>query len=79
MVNDAQTYLRSDWWIGAFPGLAIVLACFPRLLIYPLAALLGWIAVALLYRSYKLHRKSKQVTDTMKEQAGSHGATTGGS
>jgi peptide/nickel transport system permease protein len=26
MVNDAQPYLRSDWWVGAFPGLAIVLA-----------------------------------------------------
>lgn len=26
MVNDAQPYLRSDWWLGAFPGLAIVLA-----------------------------------------------------
>jgi peptide/nickel transport system permease protein len=26
MVNDAQAYLRSDWWLGAFPGLAIVLA-----------------------------------------------------
>jgi peptide/nickel transport system permease protein len=26
MINDAQPYLRSDWWLGAFPGLAIVLA-----------------------------------------------------
>ncbi|HVC82797.1 MAG TPA: ABC transporter permease [Chloroflexota bacterium] len=26
MINDAQPYLRSDWWVGAFPGLAIVLA-----------------------------------------------------
>jgi len=26
MVNDAQPYLRSDWWVGAFPGLAIVVA-----------------------------------------------------
>jgi peptide/nickel transport system permease protein len=26
MVNDAQPYLRSDWWVGAFPALAIVLA-----------------------------------------------------
>ena len=26
MVSDAQPYLRSDWWVGAFPGLAIVLA-----------------------------------------------------
>lgn len=26
MVNDAEPYLRSDWWVGFFPGLAIVLA-----------------------------------------------------
>lgn len=26
MINDAQPYLRSDWWVGFFPGLAIVLA-----------------------------------------------------
>ncbi len=26
MISDAQPYLRSDWWVGAFPGLAIVLA-----------------------------------------------------
>jgi peptide/nickel transport system permease protein len=26
MVNDAQPYIRSDWWTAFFPGLAIVLA-----------------------------------------------------
>lgn len=26
MVNDAQPYIRTDWWTAAFPGLAIVLA-----------------------------------------------------
>lgn len=26
MVNDAQPYIRADWWTAAFPGLAIVLA-----------------------------------------------------
>ena len=26
MISDAQPYIHSDWWAGAFPGLAIVLA-----------------------------------------------------
>ena len=26
MVSDAQNYVRSAWWVGVFPGLAIVLA-----------------------------------------------------
>lgn len=41
-------------------ALAILFAFFPRLLAYPLAALFLWIALALLYRGYKLHRQGKQ-------------------
>ena len=26
MLNQAQQYLRSAWWMAAFPGLAIALA-----------------------------------------------------
>ena len=37
--------------------LAILFALFPRLLAYPLTAVFVWIAVALLYRGYKLHRR----------------------
>ena len=36
--------------------LAILFAFFPRLLSYPLVAFLVWIAGALLYQGYKLHR-----------------------
>ena len=36
--------------------LAILFAFFPRLLTYPLVAFLVWIAGALLYQGYKLHR-----------------------
>jgi len=36
--------------------LAILWAVFPRLLAYPLVALLAWIAIALLNQGYKLHR-----------------------
>jgi cardiolipin synthase A/B len=42
-------------------ALAILFAFFPRLLAYPLIVLFAWIAVALLYRGYKLHgRKGEQ-------------------
>ena len=40
--------------------LAILFAFFPRLLAYPLTAAFVWIAVALLYRGYKLHRRKDQ-------------------
>jgi len=26
MISDAQPYIHSDWWVGTFPGLAILLA-----------------------------------------------------
>jgi cardiolipin synthase len=40
--------------------LAILFAFFPRLLAYPLAVASAWIAVALLYRGYTLHRRKGQ-------------------
>ena len=44
-------------------ALAILFAVFPRLLAYPLAVLFVWIALALLYRGYKLHRRGKEKTE----------------
>ncbi len=40
-------------------ALAILLAVFPRLIAYPLAALLGWIGAALLYRAWKLRNQTE--------------------
>jgi len=39
---------------------ALLFAAFPRLLAYPLAVVLLWIATALLYRGYRLQRERKQ-------------------
>ena len=45
--------------------LAILCAFFPRLLAYPLVALLAWIAIALLNQGYKLHcAKTRRKPDT---------------
>ena len=44
-------------------ALAILFAVFPRLLAYPLAVLFVRIALALLYRGYKLHRRGKEKTE----------------
>lgn len=38
-------------------GLAVVSAFFPRVLTYPLVVIFGWVALALLYRGYKLRQK----------------------
>lgn len=55
-------------------GLAILFALFPRLLVYPLVVVFVWIAVALLYRGYKLHRRKGErsevngdTSETLKE------------
>lgn len=41
-------------------ALSILFAYYPRLLVYPLIFFFVWIAVALLYRGYKLHRRKGQ-------------------
>jgi cardiolipin synthase len=46
-------------------ALAVLCAFFPRLLAYPLVVLFLWIALALLYRGYKLHRRNLE-TDKFK-------------
>jgi len=44
-------------------ALAILFACFPRLLAYPLVLLFAWIATALLYHGYTLHRaRAKRIS-----------------
>jgi hypothetical protein len=40
-------------------ALAILSASFPRVFVYPVVVLFLWIALALLYRGYKLWRNSK--------------------
>ncbi len=39
-------------------ALAIIFWFFPRVLVYPLAIVFVWIAVALFYKAYKLYRDS---------------------
>ena len=45
--------------------LAVLFAVFPRTLAYPLVLILAWLGIALLYRSYKLHRNRKPKRSTM--------------
>jgi cardiolipin synthase len=45
----------------------ILFAVFPRLFVYPLVVVLGWVAITLLYKGYKLHRRDKQEADAFKE------------
>lgn len=58
-------------------ALAILFAFFPLRLVYPLIVVFVWIAVALLYRGYKLHRRKGQrekverdTAETVKEEQG---------
>lgn len=52
----------------ALLALAILFAFFPRLLAYPLGIVFAWMAIALFYKSYKLHRKQKRATREMEEE-----------
>jgi cardiolipin synthase len=60
-------------------ALAIVLASLPRLLCYPLAALLTWMALTLIFRGWKLSRRGKIGEDAMTEEATSRARLTGDS
>jgi cardiolipin synthase len=42
-------------------ALGVLFAAFPRVLAYPLAAILGWISIALLYRGYTLYKHRDDV------------------
>jgi cardiolipin synthase len=42
---------------------AILIALFPRLLAYPLAALAGWFACALVFRAWRLRRRPVDARD----------------
>ena len=44
-------------------ALAILFVLFPRVLVYPLALIFVWIAIALLYRGYKLQRDGSDADD----------------
>jgi cardiolipin synthase len=37
-------------------ALAALIACFPRVLAYPVVVLLAWVAVTLIYKGHRLHR-----------------------
>lgn len=45
---------------GALTLLAVLFVALPSLLAYPVAALLAWSGLALLYRGFRLHREGKQ-------------------
>jgi cardiolipin synthase len=46
-------------------ALALLMAFFPRLLSYPLAALLTWLAITLIFRGWKLGRQRKRDAETL--------------
>src|SRR6185295_14648821 len=57
---------------GLLLALAILFAWFPRVLVYPLVVVLVWIALALLYRGYKLSRRKEQPGLVDNEKADAH-------
>jgi cardiolipin synthase len=54
-----------------FSALAILFGFFPRALAYPLIAVLVWIALALLYRGYRLYRRRNRESDSASSTASS--------
>jgi cardiolipin synthase len=41
-------------------GLAVLFAFFPKVLVYPAVVVLAWMALALLYKAYQLHRQRRR-------------------
>lgn len=61
-ITERRVLGHDEKWItlgvgAALLALSLLLAFFPRLLAYPLAVIFAWLALALLYRGYRLHRK----------------------
>jgi cardiolipin synthase A/B len=52
--------------------LGAVFALFPRVLVYPLLIILVWFGVALLYRSYELHREDKRKKEAFRKPTEPH-------
>jgi cardiolipin synthase len=55
--------------------LTALLAWFPRVLVYPLLIFFAWLGVALLYRSYKLHRQGDRERSAPSQKPSSRRAT----
>ncbi|HKP72686.1 MAG TPA: phospholipase D-like domain-containing protein [Pyrinomonadaceae bacterium] len=49
-------------------ALATLFAFFPRVLVYPVIVIFVWVALALLYKGYKLYREGKRGAGAMKGQ-----------
>jgi cardiolipin synthase len=61
-------------------ALAALFALFPRLLVYPLVAIMVWIAVSLLWTGYGLHRRSNGTSNRAHSDGrGTDGRDAGGS
>ncbi|MBA3715722.1 MAG: cardiolipin synthase B, partial [Pyrinomonadaceae bacterium] len=50
---------------------ALLFAFFPRLLVYPLVVIFVWVAVALLYRGFKMRREGRRQIDSQSAPAAS--------
>lgn len=59
--------IRLLTWTGfSMLVLAILFVAFPRILAYPAGTILAWLAMALLYRGFRLRRRPSQETQTPK-------------
>ena len=64
---EARTMLTAG---AGMLTLGFLFAIFPRVLAYPLSIVFSWIAVALLYKGYKLHRRKggQETGETVEEE-----------
>lgn len=56
VLEDADHVLL-PWWIASLVAIALVAIIWPRVLAWPLAALIAWIAIGLLARMFEVRRK----------------------
>jgi cardiolipin synthase len=59
VIEPIETRLLAWTGLGLLV-LAVLFVVFPRVFAYPAGAILGWLALALLYRGYRLHRGRKR-------------------
>jgi cardiolipin synthase len=56
-------------------ALAVIVAVFPHVPVYPLFVIFVWLGVSLLFRSYRLYREGKRKKEALEGHAGSESGT----
>jgi cardiolipin synthase len=68
-VFDSSSDALLPYWIGALSAIALVAALWPRVVAWPLAVLVAWIAIGLAARYLRLRRHKRSAAPQVRPLA----------